>query len=366
MKRIIAVAQTIVGVVGTVAVILGYLSFSQPMRDALTQLDKMAQSGESQLETASSLLGDVSKVADGLQKALPAHRKTVAAAVTTAETLAGTIDKWNEDIPGYQGMATDASHIADTFAEQLPIKVPLVTADMEKKSFELPEIIPRTQTVKINVPTATVGFTTKSLEYPSGASVKTDRKSVGPAKFDIPVGIDIAKKSFDVRYPSSLNIGTKVQNVTMPKTPDLNMKEYSFHLPANVKFDTREMMKDEKVLLEKSSAQLLALNTTLGETSESLSNVSDLISGELVGTLKETDANLEETAAALTALREERIPTVIKDLGDQQASLGESRQLFTAISGVIPLVFIVIGVFTLAIAVSGAYKLAEDLVVEKS
>lgn len=359
-KSLLPKIQLAIGILGTLAVAYAFFSFRGPLENALTELDNMAGNAESQLGTVTDLLGDVDKIADGLQRALPSHRKSLASAVTTAKTISDTVEKWNQDIPGYQEMTSDAAHICDTFASQLPLKVPQVKLDTKQIKFELPEVVPKEQTVSVNVPTAEVEFETKSVSYPKGANVRTSEKRAAGVKFSYPSGIEIMEGDVDFRYPARIKIGTKKQDYKIPDTPTVTMKDYSFDVPDKLEVTQRELMKDEKHLLEKSSAQMASLGNTLGETAGSLTEIASLLSEDVVNSIQETDTNLMDAESTLTVFRQERLPSVVADLKEQKLGLNKSRQLFTAIAGLIPLSFCILALITIAIALSGWAKMIES------
>jgi hypothetical protein len=361
-NRLFAISQLIAGGFATLLVVIAFFSFNQPLRDALVQLDGMAAKAGSEMETVENLLQDINGVAESLQVAIPSHRDSLASIGRSTLAVAETISAWENEIPGFQKIAGDAAHICDTFAEQLPIVVPVV--EMKEVKFQLPKIIPKTQKIDVPYPTARVEMDTVGLNYPT-ASVQTRDfsksfgsvagRSLGSVGFSYPSGISIGSRSMNVRYPNRITIGSANKSVSVPATPEINMKDYSFRVPN--KLTNRELMKDEKALLEQSSMQLTSIRETMNTTKESLVTIRGLLAVEIQESFEETDENLTKTEAALTTFRTQRIPGVLEDLRSQREGLSETRKIFTAIGGLIPLLFGIFGLVTAAIALSGGAKL---------
>lgn len=365
-SKLFALIQLFAGSVATLLVALGYFWFNNPLQTALTELDSMAGRAETEIATVENLLTDIDGVAESIQNAIPSYRDSLDAVGESTMAVSETINEWEAQIPGVQDVATDAAHICDTFAAQLPIRVPAVNLETKLIKFQLPEVIPKTQDVDIPYPTATVTTSTKKLSYPSGAEVETkgfskslgsfQGKNFGSVSFDYPSGISITNDSVALEYPSGIKIGTGNKSVTVPATPEIKLKDYSFDVPDKLEVTHRELMKDEKVLLEKSSKQLTSMTETLGTTRDSLTKVRALLESDVQNSLDATSQNLAAAETALTKFRTERIPGVLTDLKEQRHSLNKSRGVFVAISGLIPLGFCVLALVTVAIALSGAHK----------
>ena len=358
-KRWLAILQTASGSIATLLVAYGYYTFADPLNEALVQFDSIAENAELQITTTTELLGDIDQVAKSLQRALPAHRRSLESAEETAEALSATVSKWEQDIPAYQAMANDAARIANAFAGQLPITIPKVNLSANRFEYRLPRITPKTQEVSFNVPTASVEYATQSISYPSGASVKTKEKSIGPAKITYPSGIQVSNKSLGLKYPARIKIGSESKSITTPAAPEISYQDISFDIP-KIELSEQKLMSDEKQLLEKSSRQLRQLDQTLEKTRGSLAQVTGLLSRDLVRSIGETNSNLAEAEKALLTFREDRIPMVVKNLAQQKSSLNDSRKLFAKVAEIIPIAFIIAGLLSIGVAFSGGVKLSEN------
>ena len=366
-NRTYAVLQLVFGVLATLLVAIGFFKFNRPLQGALKELDSLAGIVESELETVSNLINDVDKVVESVEAAVPSHRKTLASAVDSSMAIANAVEAWEEKIPGFQDVATDAAQICDTFAEQLPITIPAVSFETKTVHFRLPEVIPKTRSVSIPYPTAKVNSGPKRITYPKGAAVMTKEwktnfgkvlgKDLGGVSFSYPAGINVSNGSVDLAYPTSIKIGTANKTVSIPATPELRMKDHRFDIPDNLSVSKREFMKDEQVLLRKSSTQLMSMHTALGTTAGSLSRIRRTLGDDVSASLQETDRNLVEMDKALKILRRQRIPRVVSDLAIQRQGLAQSRSEFGALAGLIPLLFAISGLVTSAIAISGVGKL---------
>lgn len=370
IHSIFAFLQLVAGGISTLLVFIAYTTYKQPLEVALAELDGIAGNVESEIVTVEGLLKDVDGVAESIQRAMPSHRNSIASVSESVLAVSKTLEEWENQIPGIQEISTDTAHILDTFSSQLPIRIPAVKLEQKLIKFQLPEIIPKTRNVNIPYPTATVQTSTQTLSYPNGARVemkgwskdfgKVMGKSLGGVSFDYPSGISISDGNVDLSYPSGISIGSASQSVTIPDTPEYRMKNYSFHIPDKLEITHRELMKDEKGLMEKSKKQLTSINSSLDKTKESLRKIRSLLERDAQESLKETDKNITDAENAMDSFRTHRLPAVLEDLRAQRQGISRSRGVFKAVSGLLPLMFLVIGLITTALAASGGAKLFQQ------
>ncbi|MEW4567435.1 hypothetical protein AB1L88_06165 [Tautonia sp. JC769] len=368
MRRlnVFALFQVLAGGAATLLVAFGYFWFNHPLQEALGELDRMAARAESEIATVEGLLTDIDGVAESVQDALPFHRESLEAIGQSTTAVARTMGEWEAEIPGIQDLATDTAHVCETFAAQLPIRVPAVDLRSRVVEYQLPEITAKTQEVEIPYQTAKVKTSTKTLTYPTGAKDEMNGferglgrvagRSLGNIRFEYPSGITLSNGSVTLDYPSAITLQTARKTVSIPATPEVTMKDHSFEVPDAIEVTHRDLMKDEKAILEQSSRQLASMTRSLDSTRDSLRDVIGLLENDVPKSLDETRRNFEAAETALTTFRSERIPRALADLEEQRLGLNQSRSVFLALSGLIPLAFGTIALMCAAMAVGGVQK----------
>lgn len=331
-RRWFSLLQLIAGSVATVLVFVAYLMFSDPVRIAIVELDALAANAESEIASAERLLKHVDGVAASLQQAIPSHRRTLSAVGVSAKEVARTVGEWEQEVPGIQAISKDVAQVCETFASQLPIRIPTAKLATKQIKYQLPEFTPKTQQVDLPYPSAKVSM--KSLDFGKIAG-----KSLGR-----------------IQYPGGIDLGTKKKTVTVPAPPEMKMKNYTVRVPSDVDVTYRELLRDEQAVLEKSAVQLGSINEALERTQGSLGDIKRLLQNDVHESLTETERNLTEAESALNVFRTESLPSVLVDLGEQRIGLSESRGVFAPAAGLVPLVFGIAGLTTFAVATGGAAK----------
>ena len=121
LKKRLAAIQILIGLIGLVLVVVSHFAFSGRLISALDQFDRIAISGEFQLEQSADLLTDFKDVAVELEESTIAHQQTIGSAIESTERLSKTIGRWESEANAFAGISRDASHIVDNFQQQLPI-----------------------------------------------------------------------------------------------------------------------------------------------------------------------------------------------------------------------------------------------------
>lgn len=164
---------------------------------------------------------------------------------------------------------------------------------------------------------------------------------------------DMRKVNFEL---PDISIKTRDGAIPIP-TAEVKMKKYSFEMPDNMEITQREYLKDEKLLLEKSSSQLIALDRALAETAQSMELIRTQLLPEVAGSVGETQRGMHELDAALQSFRGQALPATRADLRGQIMGIEESRDVYKAIQTLIPMFFLTAGLITSGIAIGGAAKL---------
>ena len=359
-----ATAQIAIGTIAVVLLVAIYVQFAPRARDALSQLDSIAASGEKELSTAIGILDDLDIVLVEVEKSLPHYRGTLGSAMKSARTFDSILGKWNANVASASGIASDSAHILDTFEKQLPIRVPHVNVETKRIVVQLPEFQVESSDFPVSVPTsATPKKKKKEIEYPKGAKVETSTKDFGRVagkslgSITYPSGIDPQFGTIEIEYVSGLTINNETHNIKVPKTIIVNKKEIPLDIPDKIEFTHRELMKDEKEVAIKMAGTLRATSTTLLETNKSLAEVQKLLAEDTVESMKATLGTLDGVEKSLEQLRKNRVATIRTELGNQRTALGESRELFGLLKGAIVWVFCLAALIPIGQVISGVSKL---------
>jgi hypothetical protein len=326
VKKRLAATQTLIGLIGIVLVVVSYVAFSGRLLAALGRIDRVAVSGEFQLEQSADLLTSFKDVAAELEASTIAHRRTVGSAIESTDKLSKTIGLWESDAIAFAKISRDASQIVDSFQQQLPITVPTVNVSTRPVRFQRPEVILETEDFIVKYPTITVETRTES--------------------------IDLGVRKIDLKYP--VGISTKEQNkkVRIADIPKVTLVDEIVDVP-RIEVSQQIVLKSEKALLLETSKQFATTSDSLTTAAGSLADLRALMAGDLSDSLRQTKGNLTGVSRQLRQLQLERIPSVITKLDDQRRELHDSRVALSTLPYLVHIGFFVLGLIPLSVLLGG-------------
>lgn len=326
-QTVLGYAQMIVGFVGLILVVFSFFKFNGPLNDALQEMDMLVGRVGSEIEDTITLIQKGAAVTDEIQKSIPSHLQSIEQSKVAINESVKIVEEWQKQIPGLRSIVLDGEKICNTYADQLPIKLPHV--DSKKVSFRYPEIIPRTTDIDLPYPTAKVKM--------SGFKTKILNKEIG----------------FD--YPSGIEIGNLNKRITVPTNPTVNEKEISFEIPDKIYM--MEYMKTEKEMILKTANQLKDIEGAIGKSSESIDLIKAKVKTDLVNSINKTINGVQKSEALLVEINTKTIPQTVVNLKAQQMSLKKSSILFSDFALGIPIFFSMLGLIFIAIFSGGLFKM---------
>ena len=371
ISRFFALAQVAVGAVAALTVVTAYIVYSGSLTLALEELDGMAERAENEIATIATTLEKTEEVLGAFQRTLPTHATTLASAQRSARDIDVTIATWENELDGFATISTDANVICDHLAEQLPIKVPIVKIAEKTISFDMPVITNKTQTIDLPYPKAKATFGEVALPYPTAKVTNSEfkqglgeigNKTVGKlklpeVKFSYPSNIEIGKKDKSIRYPTNIEITNDSLKIEIPNTPEIKMERFSFKIPDKLELTDRELMKDEKKILEKTAVRLRSTSAAILQTKDSLASIRATIGTDISRSLAETSVNLETASRSIEDLRFKSFQTAISDLKTQHSQLQNARKGFSSLNGLILVGTFIVLSMSLGITFGGIFKL---------
>jgi hypothetical protein len=325
-QSVLGYTQMLVGFIGLVLVVYSFFKFNGPLNDALQQMDMLVGRVGSEIEDTITLIQKGAAVTDEIQKSIPSHLQSIEQSKVAINESVKIVEEWQKQIPGLRSIILDGEKICNTYADQLPIKLPHV--DSKKVSFRYPEIIPRTTDIDLPYPTAKVKM--------SGFNKKIINTNIG----------------FD--YPSGIEIGNLNKRITVPTNPSVNEKEISFEIPDKIYM--MEYMKKEKEMIMKTANELKAIEASIGKSSQSIDVIKSAVQNELINSIDKTIAGVHKSEELLIEVNTKTIPQTIANMRAQRASINKASILFSDFSLCIPIFFSMIGLLFLGIFVGGISK----------
>ena len=326
-----ATIQILLGLSGIGLVLVSYVVFSERLIEALDRVDRIAIHGELQLEQSQDLLIGVKDVVAELEASATAHQKTIDSAMESTARLSKTIGRWESDATAFAEISRDASRIVNTFQQQLPITVPNVDVSSRTVRFKRPEIELEADEFTVQYPSFTVDTRTES--------------------------IDLGVKKLDLKYPVGLTTTQQNKKVRIADIPKVTLVDQQVDVP-RIDVSYQDVLTAERALLLDTSRQLAATSASLDDTAGSLADLRELMAGDLSGSLRQTKGNLTGVARQLRQLHMQRIPGAITDLRDQREELRDSRAAWSALSELVPVAFVILGLLPVSILLSGLGNLS--------
>lgn len=323
---ILGYAQIIVGSVGLILVAFSFLKFNGPLNDALQQMDMLVSRVGSEIEDTIALIQKGASVSEEIQKSIPTHLQSIEQSKVAINESVKIVEDWQKQIPRIRSIMLDGEKICNTYADQLPIKLPHV--DSKKVSFKYPEIIPRTTDIDLPYPTAKVKM--------SGFSEKILNQRIG------------------FQYPSGIDIDNLNKRITVPTNPTINEKEIAFEIPDKIYM--MEYMKKEKEMIQKTAKQLKDIEASVGKSSESIDIIKSKVKTELINSIDKTIIGVQKSEDLLVELNDKTIPQTVENLKAQQTSIRKTSILFSDFAMGIPILFSMLGLVFIAILSSGLFK----------
>lgn len=354
--------QIILGVALAAAILFVSSRYSGTLRSSLEQADDMIASVEKQLTVGISVLTDLNSLLSNVGDTIDVHQTTIESALDTTDKLSQTALIWSDESLQFSDIAHDASHIMDTFQDQLPIRLPVVEVDVTQASFDIPTGLDmRSDEARFDYPSAAeVRVRQEGINYPSGADIRTCEIDTPFGDYDYPCGIEIDTDRLEFNVPHSIEIEMDEFAFDVPRIHAPTFERVEFNVPDTVGLEYRELMNDEKELLIETSAQLISTAEAISSTSQSLVDISELLSeeGDIAASLTTVDADLEEAQDTIVNITVNEIPGFVAELESQKATLEKVHVLFSDLqSAIIPLTWIAL-VFPLMMVLNGIVLLS--------
>lgn len=325
-QRTIAILQVALGVIGLTICIGLFFNYSGALRDGCRQMDALAGDAQAQAETADQVLDQWRDLLLNLDGALTTHQRSLAAVEHSRSELIGSIDDWRQALGGFATVTKDAASVCDKFAGHLPLRVPKMEYETRELQVDIPQFKLQEESVRLPYPTARVG----------------SRK----------VQLDLGLTKVDLDVPT-INIGSREKVIKVPQTPDVSTRTELVSIPQNVRIEYDLLLQDERDLLTETATQMRSTSATLSETSEAVAEIQALMQQDLAQSLTATASNLTETQLNLRDSYETQIPEFQRRLRSEARGLGESQTTFQRLEGLVPWLFLLLGIVPLAVLLQG-------------
>lgn len=340
MKRVntIAIIQMGLGVAGLVLCYALYLHYGGALRRSLDRIAEMADEVHRQAEIGNEVLADWTGLLEGFDDTLSTHRQTLATARTANRQVSQSIGEWRVGLTGTSKVASHASLVCLRFAKQLPVRLPEIEVDTREVRVDIPQFNLKQETVKIPYPTAQVG--TRE------------------------VSVDLGLTDLKVEVPT-LTIGSRSQRVVVPAPPEVTHRRESFSVPEDLRIQYREILTDEKRLLEDTGQELERTALLLDSSTETLETVRRLLDRELAESIDATDRNLQQSQASLRRSYADRLPEFRRRLLAEQVKLTQSQDNFRSLKSLVPWLFGLAALLPAAIVLHGCQSWRRAVVDER-
>ncbi|MEZ4864833.1 MAG: hypothetical protein R3C14_26205 [Caldilineaceae bacterium] len=354
--------QIILGVALAALILFISSTYTDSLQTSLSQANGLLTSVENQLDVSIQVLTKFNATLGDMGGTVDTYQETISSVRTSSTALSKTAATWGNESQQFSTIVLDASHIMDTFQQQLPIRVPAVEVQVKPVSFDIPTGLDiRQDKMGFNYPASAEAKVQKEgINYPKGAKVRNCNKRIAGVGISYPCGIEVEMGKLEFNVPHSIDIGFKEFNFNIPRIHAPTFEHIEFNVPDTVKVEYRELMKDEKALLVKTGSQLISTAAAISDTSQSLIALSNLLApqGDVAKTLKQVGDALEKTQGTIIDISTHEIPTFIDELKKQKETLVKTKTLFADLSGAIVPITWAFMIFPLMIILNGVVLLS--------
>ncbi|MFN3192991.1 MAG: hypothetical protein ACE361_20950 [Aureliella sp.] len=331
LRRMVAAVQIAIGILGILLCFYLHRIYVPRVDGALAELDSIAADVDVQARVGERMLSDWITLVDSAEKTVGLHIDTTRALRASTQDVERSIVRWQSVARGMSTSAGGAAESLHGFASQLPIEIPIPKIESEN--------------VELAIPQFQVGKSEIRLPYPTAKLGTTKRR------------IDLGVTSVDLEVPS-LQLGKATQAVSVPNVEMGEDLIRRIEVPRNVGVESRQLLSNEKELLEKTADQLRDSSIGFAEASDSLTQFRDVVRNEVLGSFNVAEDELIQLGDVLRKSSQQELPEIRQRLLQQRDAVERTRVRFQGINGLFPWAILIAALIPGGVLLQGIVNLS--------